>query len=60
MYVHTNMRHIVIPPVPTHSTGCRELWTLINKGISAEPLLKVMETDGCWLFTSSAGQLGHM
>lgn len=37
----------MIPPVPTHSAGCCELWALINKGMSAEPLLKVMETDGC-------------
>lgn len=35
------------PPVPTRSAGCLVLWTLINKGMSTELLLKVMETDGC-------------
>lgn len=58
--MHTNMRRIVIPPVPTRSAGCLVLWTLINKGMSTELLLKVMETDGCCCFTSSAGQLGHV
>lgn len=47
MYVHTNTGRAVISPYANTERLLPALWILINKGISIELLLKLMETDGC-------------
>lgn len=47
MYVHTNTGCAAISPYANTERLMPALQNLINKGISIELLLKLMETDGC-------------
>lgn len=47
MYVHTNTGCAAISPYANSECLLPALRIVINKGISIELLLKLMETDGC-------------